>query len=103
MRQELENEFLGRFINLDLHLQELQTAQIGSPDLAEGCLLTHRMLLSLLEKHGVEFFDAEVGSLFNPEEHETVDEGEAGKPIVAVHSRGWRIGEKVVKKPYVRL
>ncbi len=71
--------------------------------MAEGLALIHRLLITTITKHGVTFYEPEVGTAFDPELYDTVDKGEKGNPIFKIASRGWKINNKIVKKPIVHL
>lgn len=66
-------------------------------------MLIHRLLVTTITKHGVKFYEPSVGDAFDPELYDTADEESNGKTVKMVVSRGWKIDEKVIKKPIVRL
>ena len=64
---------MANFVTLDMRLQAILEHDVKDQELSEGCSLTHRLLLSVLQKHGVEIFSPEVGDFFDKEIHDTVD------------------------------
>jgi molecular chaperone GrpE len=78
----------------------------GTASVREGIELIHRQLLDVIRRRGVEPFDS-VGQMFDPEWHEAVGhEPAAGRPdgqITGEVRRGYRIGERLLRAPMVRV
>jgi molecular chaperone GrpE len=72
----------------------------------EGIGLIHRQLLDVIRRRGVEPFDV-VGQMFDPEWHEAVAHEPAdGRPegeITAEVRRGYRVGQRLLRAPMVRV
>jgi molecular chaperone GrpE len=78
----------------------------GQTNVREGIELIHRQLLDVIRRRGVEPFDV-VGQMFDPEWHEAVAHEPAnGRPdgeITAEVRRGYRIGQRLLRAPMVRV
>jgi len=52
-----------------------------SPELAEGLTLIHRLLINTLQKHGVVFYEPNIGDAFSADLYDTADKGIVGQKI----------------------
>ena len=101
-------KFLGELlpvmdsIELGLSVTSESSADISS--LKEGMELTHKMLVSLLEKYGVKIIDP-AAQKFNPEQHEAVSmleqEGATSGHVISVMQKGYELNGRLVRPAMV--
>lgn len=90
--------------SLDLGLKAAAGAGEAAQSLVEGMELTHKQLLSVLEKNGVHGIDPQ-GEPFNPELHEAVSMIEstevAPNHVLNVMQKGYRLHERTLRPAMV--
>lgn len=95
----LAGDLLPVLDNFERALDAARGVEAAAPIVA-GLELVHRQLLTALAKHGVEPIDA-MGEPFDPNRHEAlIQRAHADKPegtVVAELSRGYRIGDRVLR------
>jgi molecular chaperone GrpE len=102
--EKLLGELIGVADSLDLGL--VAAAQPGAQvaTLSEGMQLTHKQLLAVLKKQGVEPIDPR-GQPFNPELHEAVSmlasADVAPNHVVEVMQKGYRLHERLLRPAMV--
>src|SRR5690606_27831223 len=69
--EKLIGDLLAVCDSLDLGLKAADAADAAARAMAEGMQLTHRQLMSVLEKHGVKQVDP-TGQPFNPDFHQAM-------------------------------
>lgn len=98
--EKLLGELLGVADSLDLGLAAATQPGAQVAALTEGMELTHKQLLSVLRKHGVEPVDPK-GQPFNPEMHDamTVVPTTAVAPnhVLEVVQKGYRLHERLLR------
>ena len=106
--REKANFIAGLLPVLDNLERATEAAENGSqPDvIAEGIRRTAAAFENALAAAGVEPLDA-VGQLFDPELHEAVEteevEAEDEGKVIAQHTRGYRIGERLLRPARVKV
>lgn len=102
--EKLLGELLGVADSLDLGLAAASKPEAQVNALLEGMQLTHKQLLSTLEKHGVKLVDPR-GEAFNPEFHEAVTlVPTAAVPpnhVLEVMQKGYRLHERLLRPAMV--
>ena len=97
-------DLLGVIDSLELGLKAAAVPEASARSIAEGLGLTHRQLLSFLDKHGVKVLDP-AGQPFNPELHEAVSAVESAEVppnhVVAVMQKGYRLHERLLRPAMV--
>lgn len=102
--EKLLGELLGVADSLELGLKAAQQPEAQIDKLVEGMTLTHRQLLSVMEKYGVAAIDP-AGQPFDPNQHEAVSAVPvAGVPpnqVVSVMQKGYRLHERLLRPAIV--
>ncbi len=91
-------ELLPIVDNFELALGHLSEEQKKDPAIV-GVLHIQSQLITVLQNLGIEKIPAAAGDKFDPNFHEAVDshEGKGGDTIHAIHSHGYKFGEKVLR------
>lgn len=83
---------------MDSLAQALSLAETDS--MRQGLELTIKLLLDVLNKHGVEELNP-IGAVFNPQEHEAMSmqasAEHAANTIVAVFQKGYKLNDRVIR------
>ena len=100
--QEANEKFICEFLSILDDFERALEAQDSVSEFQEGVRKIHNNILNLLEHYGVR--EIEMGDQFDPEVHEalSVDQGEDGR-ILEVYQRGYRIGNRVLRCPKVKV
>lgn len=102
--EKLLGELLGVADSLDLGLIAAAKPGAQVATISEGMTLTHKQLLSVLEKHGVKPIDPK-GEPFNPELHEAVtmmpSAEVAPNHVLNVMQKGYRLHERLLRPAMV--
>jgi molecular chaperone GrpE len=97
-------DLLAVIDSLELGLKAAEAPEASARSIGEGLVLTHKQLLSFLEKHGVKMLDPS-GQPFNPELHEAVSAVESAEVppnhVVAVMQKGYRLHERLLRPAMV--
>lgn len=83
---------------------ERAIANVNDETLAEGLTLTHKSLLSVLERHGVSVIDP-MGEKFNPDHHEAVgiDPNAAADTVGVVLQKGYLLYDRLLRPAMVQV
>ncbi len=102
IKADIMSDFLEIVDNLDKALENSDK----SNNLTEGIVLIQKKLLELLRKYGVEEIEA-LNKTFDPNIHESIqhidDENYGEKEIVEVYRKGYKLGDKVIRYPMVKV
>ncbi len=103
--EKLLGELLSVCDSLELGLQAAADATEGpAKALADGMQLTHRQLMSVLEKHGVKQIDPQ-GEAFNPDFHQAMSmiESTEMEPnrVHSVMQKGYTLHERLLRPAMV--
>lgn len=101
-------KFLGELLpvldSMELGLSAVTETTADISSFKEGMELTHKMLVSLLEKYGVKLIDP-AGEKFNPELHEAVSMLEhkevASGHVINVMQKGYELNGRLVRPAMV--
>lgn len=97
-------DLLGIADSLDLGLVAAEKPGADSQSLKEGMELTHKQMLSILEKHGVTPVNPK-GEAFNPDLHEAVSmvpsADVAANHVLDVMQKGYRIHDRLLRPAMV--
>lgn len=102
--EKLLNELLAVADSLELGLKATETADASAKALAEGMQLTHRQLMSVLEKNGVRQLDP-VGQPFNPDFHQAMtmvpSADVPANHVLSVMQKGYSLHERLLRPAMV--
>ena len=102
--ERLLGELLTVCDSLELGLKAAGSAGEAARSLIEGMELTHKQLVSVLEKHGVSAVDPQ-GQPFSPESQEAVSMVEssdvAPNHVLSVMQKGYKLHERVLRPAMV--
>lgn len=102
--EKFATELLGVCDSLELGLQAAEASHGDFDKLKEGMDMTHRMLVSSMEKVGVEPIDP-AGETFNPEYHEAVSTQPtndlAPNTVASVMQKGYVLNGRVLRAAMV--
>lgn len=102
---DILSRFLGIIDDLELALRERpEEGEVGT--WADGIVIIHQKLISLLEAEGVEPIEAQ-GQQFDPNFHEALSHEENSEhdegQIIEVIRQGYKLGERVLRPALVRV
>ena len=102
--ERLLGDLLGICDSLELGLKAATAPEATVKAIADGLVLTHKQLISMLEKHGVKQVDPK-GEVFNPDFHEAVAAIDAPQVppnhVVDVMQKGYRFHERTLRPAMV--
>lgn len=102
--ERLLGDLLSVCDSLELGLKAAGEAGEAAGSLLEGMQLTHKQLLSVLERYGVKAVDPQ-GQPFNPEVHEAVSMVESAEVppnhVLTVMQKGYRLHERSLRPAMV--
>lgn len=102
--EKFASELLGVCDSMDLGLQSAESGPGDFDKFREGMEMTRRMLLSAMEKAGVEVIDPE-GETFDPDYHEAVatqpTDEQAPGTVMAVMQKGYTLNGRVLRAAMV--
>lgn len=101
IKSDIMADFLEIVDNFDKALEN-----ITNDNVKEGVVLIQKKLLGVLDKYGVQEIDA-LNKTFDPNLHESIqhidDEKYGEKEIVEVFRKGYKIGDRVIRYPMVKV
>ncbi len=102
--EKLIGDLLAVCDSLELGLKAADTADAAAKALGEGMQLTHRQLMSVLEKHGVKQVDP-TGQPFNPDFHQAMtmipSADVAPNHVVSVMQKGYTLHDRLLRPAMV--
>ncbi len=106
--EKLAKELLPVVDSMELGIKASQDSKDQQQALAkiqEGMEMTLKMLLSAMEKSGIEVIDPKEGDTFNPELHQAMSmqeiEGKESNTIVSVFQKGYSLNDRVLRAAMV--
>jgi len=102
--EKLLNELLVVADSLELGLKAAEGADGPAKAMGEGMQLTHRQLMSVLEKHGVKQLDP-VGQPFNPDFHQAMtmvpSADVPANHVLSVMQKGYSLHDRLLRPAMV--